>query len=213
MHNVDFPYPLYLVLSEKDCIHMPMLEVAEQAILGGVDIIQLREKTADYSDFLSKAIQLKTLTDKYNIPLIINDSVDIANEIGAWGVHVGRTDMPPSNIVKLQNKFNYIGWSLEEIEQLTNPEIKYVHHLGISPVFSTPTKTNTIIEWGYDGIVQIKKMTHKPLIAIGGINHHNVKKIIESGADSIAVVFAICGSHSPKKAAEDFKKIIYNATK
>lgn len=213
MHNVDFPYPLYLVLSEKDCIHVPMLEVAEQAILGGVDIIQLREKTATYSDFLSKAIQLKTLTDKYNIPLIINDSVGIANEIGAWGVHVGRTDMSPSNIVTLQNKFNYIGWSLEEIEQLTNPEIEYVHHLGISPVFSTPTKTNTIIEWGYDGIVQIKKMTNKPLIAIGGINHNNAKKIIESGADSIAVVSAICGSYSPKKAAEDFKNIIYNATK
>lgn len=210
MFNPDFPYPLYLVISERDCIHFSWLEVAELALKGGVNIIQLREKDCSFEEYLSKAEQLKELTDAYNALLIINDSVEVAIASQAWGVHVGRTDMQPSEIVKLSDAPQYIGWSLEMIGQLESKELEFVHHFGVSPVFSTPTKTNTITEWGLDGLKELKKRTEKPLIAIGGINEINAKAALEAGADSIAVVSAICGSKNPYESAKHLKQIIYD---
>ncbi|MGYP000886266479 len=209
MHNA-FPYPLYLVLSEKDCTHLHWLEVAEQALKGGVDIVQLREKNCSFEDYLWKAKQLKAITDTYNIPLIINDSVEVAIEVQSWGIHVGRTDMQPSEIAKLPQRPEHIGWSLEARNQLESNELEFVHHLGVSPVFSTPTKTNTVIEWGLDGIRQLKGWTSHPLIAIGGIHVHNAKAVLEAGADSLAVVSAICGSKTPFEAAYELKQIIHD---
>lgn len=86
--------------------------------------------------------------------------------------------------------------------------MKYVHHLGVSPIFSTPTKTNTITEWGFEGLKFLKTKTSKPLIAIGGINENNIAKIIQAGADSVAIVSAICGSKNPKKSTQILKQII-----
>lgn len=209
MHDA-FPYPLYLVLSEKDCTHLHWLEVAEQALKGGVDIVQLREKNCPFEEYVLRAKQLKQLTDAYSVPLIINDAVDVAIEIQSWGVHVGRTDMQPSEIVTLPGAPNYIGWSLETPEQLESDELKFVHHLGVSPVFSTPTKMNTITEWGLNGIQRLKERTSKPLIAIGGIHPHNAQTVLEAGADSLAVVSAICGSHTPFEAAYQLKQIIHD---
>lgn len=209
MHNA-FPYPLYLVLSEKDCTHWHWLEVAEQALKGGVDIVQLREKDCPFEEYVLRAKQLKQLTDAYAVPLVINDAVDVAIEVQSWGIHVGRTDMQPSEIAKLPDAPNYIGWSLEALEQLESDELKFVHHLGVSPVFSTPTKMNTITEWGLNGIQQLKVRTSKPLIAIGGIHTHNAKSVLEAGADSLAVVSAICGSQTPFEVVHQLKQIIHD---
>lgn len=209
MHNA-FPYPLYLVLSEKDCGHLHWLEVAEQALKGGVDIVQLREKGCSFEEYVLRAKQLKQLTDAYAVPLIINDVVDVAIEVQSWGIHVGRTDMQPSEIVKLSGAPKYIGWSLEVTEQLEDNELEFVHHLGVSPVFSTPTKINTITEWGLSGIQQLKKQTSKPLIAIGGVHPHNAKAVLEAGADSLAVASAICGSKTPFEVAHQLKQIIHD---
>jgi thiamine-phosphate pyrophosphorylase len=208
--NPQFPYPLYLVISENDCRQLHWLEVAEQAISGGVDIIQLREKDCDAEIYLEKAKQLKQITDAYNIPLIINDSVEVATAVNAWGIHVGRSDFQPSEIVTLPNAPKYIGWSLEEENQLNSEEMQWVHYLGVSPVFSTPTKTNTITEWGTAGIEKLRQLTNKPLIAIGGINTGNAESIVAAGADSIAVVSAICSSNNPFQAAQTLKKIIHD---
>lgn len=208
--NPVFPYSLYLVLSEKDCHHLPWLEVAEQAVKGGVDIIQLREKECSFEEYLSKAEQLKKLTDTYNIPLIINDSVEVAIAVQSWGIHVGRADVQPSEIVKQANAPKYIGWSLEVIEQLQSEELEFVHHFGISPVFYTRTKMNTVAGWGVNGVKELRKLTSKPLIAIGGINETNVQPVLESGADSIAVVSAICSSKDPYEAAKRLKQIIHD---
>lgn len=208
MSDQDFPYPLYLVISEKDCMHFPWLEVAEQALRGGVDIIQLREKMCSFENYLFRAKQLKRLTDAYGARLVINDSVDVAISVAAWGVHVGRTDVLPSEIVTLENAPKHIGWSLETMEQLESEELNCVHHLGVSPVFTTPTKTDTITEWGIAGLQELKRRTHKPLVAIGGINETNAKAVLEAGADSIAVVSAICGSEDPYEAARHLKRII-----
>lgn len=204
----DFPYPLYLVISEKDCVNMDWLQVAEEAIIGGVDIIQLREKDISHSEYLDKAKALKRITDQYQVPLIINDAPDIAVEIQAWGVHVGLSDTQPLAIVEKYGDQLKIGWSLEYKNQLESPQMNATHHLGLSPIFKTATKTNTVTTWGFEGIKEIKGLTDKPLIAIGGMNPSNARQAFEAGADSVAVVSAICSSTDPRKAAEDLKGLL-----
>ncbi len=204
----DFPYPLYLVISEKDCVEMNWLKVAEEAIIGGVDIIQLREKDLSQAEYLDKAKALKKITDQYQIPLIINDAPEIAVEIQAWGVHVGLTDTQPLAIADKFGDQLKIGWSLEYKDQLESPQMNATHHLGLSPIFKTATKTNTVTTWGFEGIKEIKGLTDKPLIAIGGMNQSNARQAFEAGADSVAVVSAICSSTDPRKAAEDLKGLL-----
>ncbi|MDR2285679.1 MAG: thiamine phosphate synthase [Sphingobacterium sp.] len=201
----SFPYPLYLVLSEQDCLHHPWLKIAEEAILGGVDIIQLREKKDSKPQILQKARALKEITDHYHIPLIINDTVEIAASIDAWGIHVGQSDIPPSQIRAQYGDRFQIGWSIETIEQLQSSELAHVQHLGVSPIFRTPTKTDTITEWGLQGIKQLKKLTRLPLIAIGNMNLSNIHEVQLAGASSIAVVSAICHSENPRMAAQALK--------
>jgi len=207
----DFPYRLYLVVSDADCKHHTIDYVVEEAILGGVDLIQLREKHIDKETFVRKAIQIKSITDKYKVPLIINDVVDVAIEIEAWGVHVGRSDMPPSEIYKLPNCPKHIGWSLELLEQLNSSELNFVHHLGISPVFASKTKIDTITNWGVDGIQTIRQKTDLPLVAIGGIDETNIQDVVRAGAHCVAVVSAICGSENPRLVAQNLKRLIHEA--
>lgn len=204
----EFPSPLYLVISEGDCRHQSWLTVAEEAIIGGVDIIQLREKNDSYESFLAKAKALKTLTDRYGIPLVINDQVDIAVQVEAWGIHVGQTDTAPSQIKEAHGDRFRIGWSLEQLSQLSSSELQAVHHLGLSPIFATATKTNTITEWGLSGIADIRQRTEKPIIAIGSMNKTNAKAAIAAGANSVAVVSAICAQRDPRAAAAELKELL-----
>jgi thiamine-phosphate pyrophosphorylase len=207
--NSSFPYLLYLVISEKDCRGKDFLKVAEQSIAGGVDVIQLREKNDSTAAFLYKALKLKEVTDKYNIPLIINDHAEVAREAGCKGIHVGNHDTAP-HILKNQPYFNdkMIGYSIEYLSQLENENTAVSDYLGISPVFSTDTKRDTVTEWGLDGLSKIRSLTHKPLVAIGNINSSNAAAIIRAGADTLAVVSAVCGAENPEKAAYELKNEI-----
>jgi|GEM_PF-3852920 len=172
----NFPYPLYLVISENDCIHHPFEIVLEEAILGGVDIIQLREKDCSNKDFLVKAKRTKAITDRYGIPLIINDNIFVAKEIEAFGVHVGNTDTPPTEVRKLLGSKSIIGYSLEYWEQLESNESLCADYLAASPIFSTTTKTNTVTEWGLEGITKnemIEKELYDELIDFVDFNTYD----------------------------------------
>ncbi|WBV56077.1 thiamine phosphate synthase [Chryseobacterium daecheongense] len=209
MNRHPFPYQLYLVISEADCPGRDFLKVAEQAILGGVDIIQLREKNSTPDEFLQKAMQLIAITEKHHIPLIINDNVEVATKVNAAGIHVGNTDASPVYLREqplIHNKM--IGYSIEYLDQLENDQTAASDYLGISPVFRTTTKSDTVTEWGLEGIVKIKQLTSKPLVAIGSVNLTNAKAIMDAGADCIAVVSAICGADDPQKAAYELKNEI-----
>ncbi len=203
-----FPYQLYLVISAAACQGRDFLKVAEQAIAGGVEIIQLREKNLATPDFIERALRLKEITDRYNIPLIINDNIEVALAVQAFGVHVGNSDTPPTEIRAMWGNQLQIGYSIEYLSQLDSTETAMADHLGISPVFSTATKTDTIPEWGLEGIRKIRSLTDKPLIAIGSINASNAASIMQAGADCIAVVSAICSAENPEKAAHKLRKII-----
>lgn len=209
MHN-HFPYPLYLVILEAACIHQPYLAVLEAALLGGVDIVQLREKDVSTEVFMQKAFAVKKLTDRYQVPLIINDNLEVAKRINAFGIHVGNNDVSPSLIRDQWPTCKCIGYSVESLDQVDNDAAKSADYLGMSPIFSTATKTDTITEWGIDGIRTISTLTDKPLIAIGNMQLHNIASVIKAGADSIAVVSAICSSQHPEQTAQQLKLLINN---
>ena len=208
MTNPAFPYRLYLVLSDADCRNSGYHQVAEQAIKGGVDIIQLREKDLSTERYTEKALRLKEVTDKYGIPLIINDNLETAMNVNAFGIHVGNNDMAPTEIRKVWKGCQSLGYSIEFLEQLLNKETEAADCLGISPIFSTATKTDTVTQWRLDGIATIRNLTDKPLIAIGGMNQHNAEAVIKAGADCLAVVSAICSAPNPEKAAYALKNTI-----
>lgn len=199
------------MVGREDCIGSDILTVTEQAVKGGVDLVQLREKHLTDMEFLHTALQMREMLDRYNVPLIINDNVRVALECGAFGIHVGNNDMPPSQIKMQWPGCGLLGYSLEYISQLQSMEMQHSDYLGVSPVFSTPTKTDTVTQWGLDGIARIRSLTNKPLVAIGAMNMDNAYDVIKAGADCIAVVSAISRAENPAKAAWEIRNEIERA--
>jgi thiamine-phosphate pyrophosphorylase len=198
-------------VGEADCNNRDIVWVTEQAVKGGVEVVQLREKLKKFDDFTLTARRLKEMLDRYGISLIINDNIDVAISCRAAGLHVGVSDMPPSLVKQQWPGCGMLGYSIENIEQLYREEIQYATHLGISPVYSTPTKTDTITKWGLEGISKIRTLTNKPLVAIGGMNANNAYSVIKAGANCIAVVSAICAAQDPANAAEAIRNQIEKA--
>ena len=199
------------MVSEEACRGRDIVNVTEQAIKGGVDLVQLREKQLNDETFIKTTLRLKEMLDRYNVPLIVNDNLQVAISSNAYGIHVGNNDVLPSKIKSLWPQCGMLGYSIEYLEQLDNSEIEYADYLGISPVFSTPTKTDTVTEWGLEGIRNIRSLTDKPLVAIGRMNESNAYDVIKAGADCLAVVSAICAADNPAKAAEAIRNQIEKA--
>ncbi|MBW3469705.1 thiamine phosphate synthase [Arthrospiribacter ruber] len=206
--NKDFPYRLYLVTDQALCLGRDFFWVVEEGLKGGVDIVQLREKDLDMESFSRKAERLKALCDRYKVPLVINDDVHVAKSIDAAALHVGQSDSPISDARGVLGEDFPIGLSLDKISDLEKPKSKLAWYFGVSPIYSTPTKTDTQYEWGLEGLQDLRKKTHKKLVAIGRVKVENAAEMIQSGADCLAVVSGICSAPSPAHAAEAFREAI-----
>lgn len=206
-HSLD--YSLYLVTDQNFSGNRSVIDIVKQAVEGGVTVVQLREKDLNTRLFIEKAIALKKILSNFHIPLIINDRIDIALASNADGVHIGQSDMPFSLVKKIIPASMIVGLSVENMAQAEEAQNMDVDYLGISPVFSTATKTNfDEVPWGLDGIKRLKSISRHPLVAIGGINKSNTAQVIKAGADGIAVVSAICASPDPKAAAHELAEIV-----
>lgn len=200
MKNID--YSLYLVTDRALSKGRSLLEIIKSAVEGGVTIVQLREKDCSTREFLKIAQEVKDLCSPLGVPLIINDRVDIALAVGAEGLHIGQSDMPYEIARKLMGPSAIIGLSVENVQDALNAEKIDVDYLGLSPIYSTPTKIDIHHELGLEGIREIRKISRHPLIAIGGVNIHNTAEIIAAGSDGIAVVSAICSAEDPRSASQ-----------
>jgi len=205
-------FELCLVTDEKLCLGKSLFLVVRQAAEGGVTMVQLREKEINTKEFIEKALRIKEILKPYKIPLIINDRVDVALAVKADGVHVGQNDMPFELLRKIIPENMIIGLSVETIEQAMKAESFKVDYLGVSPVFTTLTKTDMSNYWGIAGLKTLRSLTKHKLIAIGGINKSNVQEVIQAGADGVAVVSAICSAEEPKEASFELLSIISNVT-
>lgn len=209
---MQFNYKLYLVTNQQACLHHDFFGVVEAAVKGGVDLVQIREKELGEKEFCSKALKLKELLDRYQVPLIVNDSLSVARQINAAGLHVGNNDLLPAFAREQWPQCGIIGYSLEDLQQLKSVDAAIADYIALSPVFSTPTKTNTIIEWGLEGIRQVRRLTKKPLVAIGNIHSGNARDVIRAGANCLAVVSGICSAKDPERAAANIRNEIEKAT-
>ncbi|MCQ2311874.1 MAG: thiamine phosphate synthase [Paludibacteraceae bacterium] len=180
-----------------------LLRIVKDAVRGGVTMVQLREKTADTRTFLERAWALKRLLQGTGVPLIINDRVDIALAVDADGVHLGQSDMPVDIARRLLGADKIIGLSVENIEQIDQANTLDIQYIGISPIFATPTKTDTKAPFGLEGARQAVKRSKHPTIGIGGINASNIAAVRATGLDGVAVVSAIMSAPNPQRAARD----------
>jgi thiamine-phosphate pyrophosphorylase len=185
---------IYLVTDQKACQGKSLESIVLDAIKAGVSCVQLREKDISTRLFLKKALDLTSILKPANIPLIINDRVDIALAAKAAGVHLGQSDMPYEHARRLMGPKAVIGLSVETWEDVQKAQDLDVDYLGVSPVFSTPTKTDTKAPWGLEGLEKIRGYSRHTLVAIGGLDASNVQNTIKAGADAIAVVSAICSA-------------------
>lgn len=206
MQNID--YSLYLVTDRGLSLGRDILTIIKQAIEGGVTVVQLREKDCSTREFYEVAKKTADFLKTVKVPLIINDRMDIALAVKAEGLHIGQSDMPYEIARKIMGKDAIIGLSVENLQDALDAENLDVDYLGLSPVFSTPTKQDISHQLGLEGVIAIRKASRHKLIAIGGINADNCAEIVQSGADGIAVVSAICSSESPKTASEQLLREI-----
>lgn len=201
---------LYLV-TDRQLAKKPLEVVIEEAINGGADCVQLREKNINTKEFVEIAQTIKYITDRYNVPLIINDRIDVALAVQAYGVHLGQDDMPLTIARKIVPHAMVIGISVSTVNEAIEAEKDGADYIGAGSVFPTSTKDDISGVIGLEGIQEIKKAVSIPVIAIGGIQIHNAEQVIQHGADGIAVVSAIVSSDNPYEAAKTLKTIICEA--
>ena len=196
---------LYAVTDQAWVGKQTLLEQIEAALKGGATIVQLREKKMDEDRFVAEAIQVRELCHKYNVPLIINDNVDVAIKSGADGVHVGIEDAPVAEIRKRVSADFIIGATCKTVEQAKIAEAAGADYMGVGAVFPSPTKTNAV-RITNEQLREIVSSVSIPAVAIGGISYDNVCEIKGSSVSGVAVVSAIFGAEDIEKATALLKE-------
>ena len=198
-------FTLYLV-TDRNLMTSSSLETAvEQAILGGCTMVQLREKDISSDEFYRLAVSIKSITDKYEIPLIINDRVDIALSANAAGVHIGQHDLPASIVRKIIPQSMILGVSASTLQEAQKAVSDGADYLGVGAVFSTSTKTDADVV-SMHTLSQIRKSVHIPIVAIGGINKENAPVFKAINIDGLAVVSAIISQQDIRRSSKALKQ-------
>ena len=194
-------YHLYLVTDDQQDL-ATLKRVVKKAVEGGVTMVQVREKHGDVRAFIERAQAVKNILKDTDVPLIINDRIDVALAVDADGVHLGQSDMPAIIARELIGPNKILGLSIENEEQLAEADSLPIDYIGLSAIFATPTKTNTKKHWGIDGLKMVLETTSLPIVAIGGINESNIPQLSATGVHGLALVSAICHAEDPKAASE-----------
>ena len=200
-------YSIYLI-TDHDCLKgRDFLQCIEAALLGGVTLVQLREKSVTGRPFLERAMAVKSLCGKYNVPLLINDRIDIALACKAQGVHLGQEDIPLAAARELLGDKAIIGISAHNLEEARLAELEGADYLGVGAVFPTSTKEDAS-EVGLERLKQIRTMTKLPLVGIGGVNALNYAKVLAAGAQGAAIISGILGADDIESEVRKIKKIL-----
>lgn len=195
-------YTLYLC-TDRDLMSSATIEEnVELAIKGGCTVIQLREKNCSSKEFYDLAVSVKKITDKYNVPLIINDRVDIAMAIDAAGVHIGQSDLPADVVRRIIGDDKIIGVSTAKLDEALKAVKDGADYLGVGAMYSTDTKTDAR-PVTMEELKEIRKNVDIPIVVIGGINMNTLGNFKNMGIDGLAVVSAIVAQPDVEKAAKD----------
>lgn len=205
MRKID--YRLYLVTDRKQLAPGTFEKVVEEALKGGVTLVQLREKEGDTGLLFERAVKLKRITQAYHVPLIIDDRIDIMMAADADGVHLGQSDMPAALARKLIGADKIMGVSAGTLEEAVKAEKDGADYLGVGAMFPTATKKDADITTP-ETLRKIMDTVHIPVVTIGGMNERTIPLFKGYGLSGFAVVSAIMASREPEKAAKNLKRII-----
>lgn len=197
---------LYLVADVDYAAERDIVSLVEDAIQGGVTTVQLRAKGLGTREFFRLATRMTAVLKRRDVPLIINDRVDIALACGADGVHLGQSDMPPDTARKLVGESKIIGVSVNTPKEAREAERLGADYVGLGPIYATATKDTDLPVLGSDGIRRMRGKIGIPIVAVGGINAGNAAEVMKSGAAGVAVVSAILGAPDVRLAAANLKK-------
>ena len=196
---------LYAVTDRHWTGEKNLIQQTEEAIRGGATFVQIREKNLDEQEFEQEAIQLKKLCEKYKIPFVVNDNVQLAKKIDADGVHIGQEDMNPTEARKILGEQKIIGVSAQTVEEALLAEKQGADYLGVGAVFHTGSKGDAI-EVPPETLKSICKAVKIPVVAIGGITKDNVSELKNSGICGISVISAIFAQKDIISATKDLKE-------
>ena len=201
-------YSLYLVTDRMLMSTKTLGEAVEQAVIGGCTMVQLREKEILSLDFYVLASEMKKITDRYGIPLIINDRIDIAMAVGAAGVHIGQKDIPADIARKVIGKDMLLGVSAVSAAEAVNAAKAGADYLGVGAMFPTGTKPDAGFV-SMEELGRIRKAVDIPIVVIGGISKENAILFQPMGIDGLAVVSAVIAQPNIKKSAADLKSLFF----
>lgn len=180
-----------------------------QAIAGGITSIQFRDKWLKKTDRFKFAIKLRDFTAEKNIPLIINDDIDLTKAVEADGVHLGQTDEMVTKAREVLGEYTWLGLSIESLPQLRDAnKINYINYVAASAIFPSKSKQNCQTYWGLDGLKKFVKLSKHPVVAIGGIELENIAAIKQQGIAGIAVISAIHDADNPQKTVRTMLKLL-----
>lgn len=206
MKNIDTT--MYFITDSTGLSEKEFLYRVEEACKGGVTLVQLREKEKTTREYIALAEKVHEITIRYNIPLIIDDRVDVALAVGAEGVHVGQSDMPVSMARKLMGDDKIVGATTKTVAQALEAWEQGADYLGVGAIYPTTTKVKTVLT-PIDTLKEIVSAVPINVNAIGGLNKDNIYILKGSGIDGICAVSAIMKADDPKYAAEELKAAFF----
>lgn len=199
-------YSIYLVTDDGCLQGRVLIDCVREALEGGVTLVQYRAKTASSAEMYNEALQLKALCDSFNVPLIINDRLDIAMAVGAAGVHLGQDDLPCAAARKLLGEDYIIGVSAHNPAEAKAALQSGADYLGCGAVFGTATKAD-VKKLGTDGLAAICKAKGLPVVGIGGVTADNYREVRAAGADGAAIVSGILAQPDIRATVEAIAKV------
>ena len=197
---MKFDSSMYFITDSTNYSEEEFLYRVEQALMGGITLLQLREKDKSTREYIDLAEKVHTLTKKYNVPLIIDDRVDVALAIDAEGVHVGQSDMPVSTVRKLMGDDKIVGATTKTVPQALEAYEQGADYLGVGAIYPTTTKVKTVLT-STETLGNICSAVPIPVNAIGGLNKDNIDVLKGIPIAGICVVSAIMKADDPKQAA------------
>ncbi len=202
---------LYLITERTLSRGRSAVDVVRAALAGGVDVVQLRDKEAEAAVIVGEGLRVHELTARYQVPLIVNDRVDIALAIEAEGAHVGQTDLPADRARKLLPAPNLLGVSTSSVDMARRAQQQQADYIGFGPIYQTATKETAASPRGTETMRNILEEIDIPLVALGGISDRNISKVVAAGADHVAVCSAIVSAKDIERTAATLKELMLQA--
>lgn len=199
-------YSIYLVTDDGCLQGRTLIDCVREALEGGVTLVQYRAKTASSAEMYAEALQLKALCDSFNVPLIINDRLDIAMAVGAAGVHLGQDDLPCAAARKILGEDYLIGVSAHNPAEVKAALQNGADYLGCGAVFGTGTKAD-VQKLGTDGLAAICREKGLPVVGIGGVTADNYREVRAAGADGAAIVSGILAQSDIRATVKAIAKV------